>query len=299
MSEQAGVDRILRMLLLLAGNRYYSITELGENLEISERTIYRYMTTLRDSGFLINKQDGCYRLDKESPYLRDIRELLHFTPEESWLLNRAILAIDDDVPVRESLARKLYSIYDLKDIPYPVIRRERSDTIAALIHAIEHKQTVRLIAYQSPNSSTVSDRLVEPYAFTWNYGYVWCYDTGDGRNKTFKTARIGKIEQTREPWFFEAMHEPMLQDLFRITGKQYREVEFTMSMRASVLLCEEFPMAEDYIEYLGEGCSRFKGPVCSFEGVGRFVLGLPNEISEVNPDEFRMYLEERIQRKKF
>ena len=42
-------------------------------------TVYRYIDTFREAGFVIKKSGDCIRLDKESPHFKDISQLLHFT----------------------------------------------------------------------------------------------------------------------------------------------------------------------------------------------------------------------------
>ena len=59
---------------------------------MSRRTVYRYIDTFREAGFVIKKSGNCIRLDKESPHFRDISQLVHFTEEEAGQ-KRAKLAL--------------------------------------------------------------------------------------------------------------------------------------------------------------------------------------------------------------
>ena len=48
-----------------AGNKNYTIDELAERLGISYRSIYRYIDTFKDSGFVVEKlHSNVYRLGK-------------------------------------------------------------------------------------------------------------------------------------------------------------------------------------------------------------------------------------------
>jgi len=153
MNDQPKLERLLRLLIMLSGGFGNTLSGLSANLEISERTVYRYIETFRSAGFIILKKDDVFYVDKNSPYLKSIGDLLHFTREESWILNRAILALDDETPIKQNLAKKLYALYDLKGVPYPVIKKENSDNVVSLIRAIEEKSIVTLLGYHSSNSN--------------------------------------------------------------------------------------------------------------------------------------------------
>lgn len=299
MDEQPRFERLLRLLLMLSEGQRYTLDEMAGRLETTPRTVYRYLDTLRSTGFIIQKQDGRFSVDKESPYLQSIGDLLHFTPEESWILNKAILALDDEIPIKQNLARKLYALYDLKGLPYPIVKRENSERIITLIRAIEQKHQVQLLGYQSANSMTVADRLVEPFSFTLNYGYIWCFEVETGVNKLFKSARIEKVHDTGLPWQCETLHSVLPTDIFRISGSEKTQVILRLTMRAASLLTEEYPQSEEFIHPDSDSGFLFDGWVANFEGIGRFVLGLPGEIEVLEPESFRKYLHGRLARKKF
>jgi hypothetical protein len=64
-------------------------------------------------------------------------------------------------------------------------------------------------------------------------------------------------------------------------------------MRAYLLLREEFPLSVPYIEKQ-EKDYVFHAPVASFEGVGRFVLGLMDEIKVTGPENFKTFLTKKL-----
>ena len=82
--DQPKLERLLRLMKLLTANTTYDIDQLAERLQMSRRTVYRYIDTFREAGFVIKKSGNCIRLDKESPHFRDISQLVHFTEEGSW-----------------------------------------------------------------------------------------------------------------------------------------------------------------------------------------------------------------------
>jgi len=299
MAGQPRLERLLRLIMMLSGNYSHSVNDIARHLEMSERTVYRYIESLRDAGFIITRYDNLIRVDKESPYLKEISDLLHFTREEAWILNRAILALDDETYIKQSLAKKLYALYDLKGVPYPVVRKENSDKVIALIRAIEEKKCVQLTGYHSSNSSTVADRIAEPFEFTLNYGFIWCFEPESRENKLFKTARIGQVQIIEQSWQYEPQHKSEETDIFRITGAEKIKVRMRMTMRAANLLVEEYPMSEDFIAADDSGQYLFSGWVRSFEGIGRFILGLMDEVVVIGPQKLKDFLNGKMKGKKF
>ena len=82
-------ERQLRLMVLLTQNREYSLDELCRKLDMSRRTLYRYLELFRDIGFEVVKQGNVYRLDKSSPFFKEITQLVHFTEDEALKLIRA------------------------------------------------------------------------------------------------------------------------------------------------------------------------------------------------------------------
>lgn len=202
--DQPKIERLLRLMKLLTANTTYTVDQLAERLDMSRRTIYRYIDTFRDAGFVIKKSGDCIRLDKASPHFKDISQLVHFTEEEAVILKSAIESIDDTNLLKQNLKKKLYAVYDNKTLADTVVRGKNAPNIRSLIEAIEEERQVILHGYQSAHGSAVRDRRVEPFAFTTNYVQVWCYDTEDGRCKLFKSSRISSVEVTETPWAHKA-----------------------------------------------------------------------------------------------
>ena len=251
--DQPKLERLLRLMKLLTANTTYNVDQLAERLQMSRRTIYRYIDTFREAGFVIKKAGDCIRLDKESPHFRDISQLVHFTEEEAVILKSAIENIDDTNLLKQNLKRKLYSVYDNKTLADTVVRGKNAPNIRTLIEAIDRQQQAVLHSYQSPHGGEVRDRRVEPFAFTTNYVQVWCYDPEAGACKLFKTSRIGSVELTGEAWKHEAEHREGFIDVFRMHGGARHRVQLELGLLAYNLLCEEYPLAERDLKPLGRG----------------------------------------------
>jgi proteasome accessory factor C len=95
MTEQAKFRRLLKLLVLLSYKRGYTISALAEKLDASERTIFRYLNLFRDEGFIIEQINGFYRIEKNESEFKEISQLLHFSEEEAYILEKAIHTIDD------------------------------------------------------------------------------------------------------------------------------------------------------------------------------------------------------------
>ena len=51
--DHSKIQRILRLMLMLSSIVDYTTNELANNLEITERSTFRYIRTFKDSGFTI------------------------------------------------------------------------------------------------------------------------------------------------------------------------------------------------------------------------------------------------------
>ncbi|MBL7139125.1 MAG: hypothetical protein ISS17_10175, partial [Bacteroidales bacterium] len=129
----------------------------------------------------------------------------------------------------------------MKGVSYPVVKKENSERVIALIRAIVQKHRVILRGYHSANSNIISDRGVEPFQFTLNYGYIWCYETESRENKLFKTVRISQVIDTGKSWEAEPFHEALPTDIFRISGKGQVPVTIRVSLRAANLRWKNIP----------------------------------------------------------
>ena len=257
---------------------------------MSRRTIYRYIDTFREAGFVIKKSDNYIRLDKESPHFKDISQLVHFTEEEAVILKRAIESIDDTNMLKQNLKRKLYSVYDNKILADTIVRGNNAATVHALIEAIESEQQVILHDYRSSHGGVVRDRRVEPFAFTTNYVQVWCYDTESHSCKLFKLSRITSVEVLNEPWQHKADHRKGHIDIFRMNGEKRHRIRLELGMLSRNLLLEEYPLAEEHITAIDAEHWLLDTEVASYAGVGRFVVGLMDDIRIIDTPELEQYL---------
>ena len=317
--DQPKISRILRLIVLMSGNRIYTVDELAAELETSQRTIYRYIDTFKEAGFAVDKVDDYkYRLVNIGKGVKDLRNIVYFSPEEAFIVNRLIDSLDPSNSLKNELRRKLSAIYDKTSIAEFTDRPSTAAKVQSLVEAIRGKKVVRLVDYSSSHSGTVADHLVEPFQMTSNYAGVWAYDLADGKNKRFIVLRMGDVEKTADSWTAEPLHHSLPMDVFRFHGDTEYHVVLRLNTLAKNLLVEEFPLAEKNLsaqdgilmqqmvlcedafslpphdmENEEEEYWIWDGTVRGLDGVGRFVLGLEGNVEVMEGDELIEWLKRR------
>ncbi|MBQ8467147.1 MAG: WYL domain-containing protein [Prevotella sp.] len=290
------LERELQLLLLLIENYRYTVPEICEKIGISRRNLYYYLEFFRDAGFIVENHRPYYLIRKDSPWFKKIDAAVHFTEDEAILMRRLLEKVDDGSQQIAHLLRKLDKLYDL-DIINPVEIRERQAANASVIYeAIKQKRVVVLKNYASPHSDTVSDRRVEPFLFMNGNQDVRCYEYASKMNKTFKLSRIQEVEMLDLSWSNESKHINIHTDIFMFSAEEEQIVKLRMGRLSTYILREEYPKSERYIEQEDESHWLCELPVCSFLGIGRFVIGLMEDIEVLENEAFRQYLKERVKR---
>jgi predicted DNA-binding transcriptional regulator YafY len=295
MSDQAKFQKMLEVLLLLDCKYGRTITELSERFEISQRTVYRYLDTFKQVGFVIENTNGYFKIDKENATVQEISHLLHFSEEEAFILSKAIHSIEDTDELKSKLVKKLYSLYDFDRVIHAISKKEESENIYTLLQAIKQQKQVVLESYKSGNSRNIRDRIVEPIDFTINYTGVWCYDVEDGVNKVFKTSRIKNVQLLDSFFYHKPKHQKGIIDIFRMQSFEPVAVVLELSLVAYNLIIEEYPLSEKYISKIYDNLYRLECEVGNFIGVGRFILGLPGEIKIIESEALKIYVMEKHQ----
>ena len=101
---------------------------------------------------------------------------------------------------------------------------------------------------------------------------------------------------TETPWQAEAEHREGYIDVFHNSSDRRLPVTLRLGMAAANLLVEEFPLAEKYMTKEEDGHWIFSVEVCRYEGVGRFVLGLYEDIEIIDSPEFKEFLSEKMKK---
>ena len=293
--DQPKIERVLRLMKMMTSGHRYTVEELADRLDTSYRSIYRYIDTFKEVGFVVHQEEGgVYRLGKESPYFKDISQLIHFTDEEAHIVNQLIGALDDTNTLKQNLRRKLSSVYNCTSLANSIVKGKNAENVNRIIEAIEEQRQVILHDYSSSHTATKRDRNVEPIAFTTNYVQIWCYDTADGKTKLFNTARIGSVEVLKSKWQHQAEHRCGFIDAFRTMGFEKMRVQLRLGVMSHNLLIEEYPLAERDLTQEDERHWLLDTEVCNYAGVGRFVVGLADDIEVIDSPDFVAYLREKL-----
>lgn len=275
--DQPKVERMLRLMQLLSGNVYYTIGELGEKLELSRRSLFRYFDTFKSAGFVVqNIGDGRYRMTTYNKEYSDLSQLVYFSEEEAIVVSHLIENLDAANALKSGLKQKLAAVYDSTSISDYIENKGKSEIVESLANAVKAKRQVLLNDYASAHSGEAKDYVVEPYKFTRGFVDIIAYDTAAGFNKVFKISRIGSVK-TLDGWAFEDRHEEKIIDSFRMSGSPVEHVRLKMTLRAKNLLTEEYPVTGIEV-FQNKRSWYWEGDVNSLEGVGRFVIGLSEDI---------------------
>ena len=191
--DQPRIERVLALMKIMSGKETFTVDELADMMGTSYRSIYRYIDTFREVGFIVEKiQGNTYRIVKMPASFKEFDKLMYFSDEESYVLNGLIESLDENSSFKKGLRKKLSAIYDrtaaLKDGKTAVAVK-----IQALTDAMDGRKKVILCGYESANSNQKRDRVVEPFAFTGGCQCSWAFDTEKKENRIFKLSRIGKV----------------------------------------------------------------------------------------------------------
>lgn len=289
------LEKELSLLRLLTENRHYDVDQLSERLGMSRRMIYYYIESFRDWGFIVEKHGRYYSLDRRSPFFLHLFETINFTEEEALTLFHLLNKVSDRNAITERLKHKLDIFYDLHILADASLREQVAHHVGILYDAIKGKRLVKIKDYSSPHSRSVSDRIVEPFHLMNNNNEVRCYELSSRQNKTFKVSRMGDVQLLDLNWSHEDKHKRLYTDLFMFSGEERYRVTLRLGQLSRNLLLEEYPLSERYLSPQDEdGRSLFETDVVSFLGIGRFVLGLYDDIEVLGDDSFLKYLNKKV-----
>ena len=280
--DQPKIERMLRLMKMMSGNTNYTIEELASKLGMSYRSVYRYIDTFKASGFVIEKlQKNVYKVGKMPRSHVDMSKLIYFSEEEAYLVNSMIDGLHPTNQLKIDLKKKLSAIYSCTSIANYVHSEDTASNIQELEKAVREKKKVILKAYESANSKGVSDRFVEPFEFTTNCIDIWGYDLEKKECRVFKISRISSVVILEDYWTNEDKHQKSKTDCFRMSSFEQTPVKLELSIRAKNLLLEEYPLAQADLKEI-DGKWILDTMVSNMAGVGRFVIGLADEVKIID-----------------
>ena len=286
------------MALLSSGHRY-TLKEIGEKVGIDQRSVYRYLTSFKQVGFNVEKvEDYVYRLTSLENGICDLSNIVYFSDEEAYIVNKLIDGLDGSNVLKAGLKRKLATIYDSSSIAEHIDNKFTAKIVEVLERGIREKRVVELRDYVSSYAGKTLSYRVEAFKFTANFSDIWALDLKSNVNKRFKILRIGEAVLTDEPWSKEYAHRDEPMDAFHCFGPEEFHVVLKMNNAAKNIMVEEFPLTEPDIKPIpdcvigGEldQAWEYDGICRHLWGIGRFCLGQQLNLEVVECDALKDFL---------
>jgi proteasome accessory factor C len=276
MYNQNRIFRVLRLINLLKSTPSKSIKRLAESVEISERSLYRYLELLEEVGFEIQKESS-------NRYFLNQDHIESFTKDEAELISKSISSNQKNNPLVKSIRKKLVLLDEMNVASNEIVASHYSKVISKLQEAIETKSQIILSKYQSASTESVTDRLVEPVSFSTNFDSITAFEIESGLNKFFKIERIGDVQILDRPFEFEERHEFLVSDIFGFNYTRDRHhVKLKLSMRAMLWLKDDYPLSVGFMKEEEDGQWILETEVFSMEPVNRIIRSMPDDIISIN-----------------
>jgi proteasome accessory factor C len=285
MIHQQKILRVLQLIVALQSNPPKSKSQLSEIIDSGTRTLYRYFTLLEEIGFKIHKDDQKkYFVEKNS-----ILEVESFTEQEVNYLKSILLSNGNNNNMSKAILQKIAIRSEVQIATELMGNAHISKIIEYINDAIISKKQVILKKYQSINSQTIGDRLVEPISIDPNYRTITAFEVASLKNKTFVVERIKEVAHTTIKFKHEDEHLVIEKDIFGFGTRSDNKVfpiQLELSLKAKVLITEEYPETAQFIkakttQHKKTGNKKsyiLECQVNDMRPIERFVKGLPTEI---------------------
>lgn len=292
--ERYTFQKQIKVLECLISNRYKTLADICDEVGVSRRTFFRYIDDFREAGFEVLSRNNVFSISYESSFISILNESVSFSENELMFIASCVQDNKNSNAVAHALGNKLRRAYGIDLEAAEQKTSVELSKVERLSNAIEQKKKVVLEKYFSPHSQTCSDRLVEPYRLVLTRGEVRCYELSSGICKNFKIARIGKVRISGESWEHRDEHRRYYTDLFGFSGEDEIKIKLKVGYLAHRILVEEYGIRDDYFYEEDDSHWIFYCRVCSFQGIGRFVMGLFSDVEVLENEEFKEYLRKKI-----
>jgi len=290
MDGQKKLYKILQLIRLLNTPPSKDVPQLIRRLGSSKTRIYEYIQLLEKIGYKI-KTDGKHRKSLElsvSKYGNGILE-----PEELALIQDILQQSGNKNPLAQELLHKLDTNLSLIPLADALPQLHASRIIQLIRTGINMQRRMMLRSYRSLTGNSTGDRYIEPMELTEDFRYLIAWDLNKEGQRQFKLERIEDVDLLDERVEKERIASPI--DIFGLTGDTWESVRLKLSPTAHHLIIEEFPLSRQYIRKVKNQII-FDGMVRHWKGIGRFCLGLPEEVEVLEPEALREYLNEKIEK---
>ena len=290
MYNQHRILRVFQLIAILQKEPAKSIRHLATLLDNTERTIYRYLDLVKSLGFDLQRDAfNKYFIANNTDHLPT-----SFTQQEANLLNDLLQSSAKHSKLKDAILKKIYLNNEIAISGHNLLKAHLGKLIETLSKAILNNKQVILKKYESANSKTISDRLVEPIKFTDNYTSLAAYEIQSGTNKYFNIERIADVKVTSKPFAFKEKHNYHTPDAFGFgsTDTTY-DIHLRLNLRAYVILKEEYPMVMPFIKTETKHNTYILNiKINDLKPITRFVLGLLDDIEIIGSPEFKTHLQQ-------
>lgn len=290
-------EKDLKLIVLLLDGNDYTIDDLCEKSGMSRRNFYYTLEFLKAQGFIVYKTDRRYfHIDRRSPFVAKIADSVQFSTADLLTIRNMLGMFGNGNQTVNALIKKLDSAYDFASIVNTPEARHHASIVAKINNAMQHKKMMRIIGYSSPHSHTTKDRIVEPFLLMNDNREVRCNEIATGENKTFKIARMDDVEVLDASWVNEGKHRQVFTDIFMFSGEEHHTIKLSVGQLTRDLFLEEYPQAARCVTKDDTNHMKWiiELEVCDYRGIGRFVLGLYDDIIILADEAFKAYIRQHI-----
>ena len=291
MHNQHKILRVLQLITLLRKAPPKSIRFLAGVLESTDRTVYRYLDLVKELGFELHKDHN----NKFEIVGGDEYQQISFSNEEVLLLRDLVLTTGKDNKLRDSLLQKIYLQSELAIQGNQILKANLGKMVEKINTSISENKRIVLKGYHSLNTQKISDRIIEPITLTDNYNSVCGFEVETQLNKYYNLERITEVIQLEEEQQFHQLHQLDEMDVFGFSEKngQKFSVELLVSLRAYILLKEQYPKIDNHItKEINSEKYRVKIDVNNPKPITRFILGLKDDIEVIGSESFLKHMSE-------
>jgi predicted DNA-binding transcriptional regulator YafY len=293
MHNQHKILRVLQLITLLKKAPPKSIRFLAGVLESTDRTVYRYLDLVKELGFELHKDHN----NKFQIVGGDQYQQISFSNEEVSLLRDLVLSTGKDSKLKDSLLQKIYLQSELAIQGNHILKANLGRMVEKINYSITEKKRILLKGYHSLNTQKISDRIIEPIALTDNYNSVCGFEVETQLNKYYNLERITEVVIIDEVQEFGELHQLDEIDVFGFSEKNGLKfsVELLVSLRAYILLKEQYPKIDNHItREINAEKYRVKIDVNNPKPITRFILGLNEDIEILGSKFYIKYYDEII-----
>jgi|GEM_PF-5956504 len=273
--NQNRLHRLLSLIRVLRSGQRHSIGSLAKRLDTGERSVYRYLRLIEEVGFDVEKDaDGGFYIKSE--------DLDHvFTSQEAELILQALRIAFPNRDEVAAIASKLNVFEPSNELARWIADAGVARILGQISEGIGSQRRILLKGYQSANSGTVSNRIVEPMEFVGGHRFLAAFEVATRTNKYYRLDRIAEVEVLSVPISLMAQHRVHAPDIFGFAldlATAHKRIELSMSMQVALFLKSEAPLAAPHLKQdEATGRVALKVVVADYRPAVRFVLPFLND----------------------